>query len=102
MSSYEVILSEDAEADLQEYIDYILFDCQAPLTALRHYEAFFNVLNSLRHKPESRIIQIGKFFLRYGTNVRRVNYKKMTIIYTVHGAVVYIHRILASKLITDI
>lgn len=101
MTRYGIFLSEEAELDLQEYIDYIIQDCKAPLTALRHYEDLFNVLRSLEYLPERYVIQKSTSFLRYGPNARRVNFKKMAIIYTVHGDVVYIHRILPSSLITN-
>jgi len=99
---YNVILSQDAEIDLQEYIDYIMFDCKAPLTALKHYENLFDTLKSLERFPESYPIQTGSSFLLFGTNVRRINYKKMAIVYTVHDDIVYIHRIIAANLITSI
>lgn len=102
MSRYNVILSQDAEIDLQEYIDYIMFDCKAPLTALKHYEDLFNTLKSFERFPKSYPVQTGSSFLRFGTNVRRINYKKMAIIYTVHGDIVYIHQIVAANLITSI
>ena len=38
----------------------------------------------------------------YGTNARRINYKKMAIIYTVHDNIVYIHRIIPASLITSL
>ena len=69
---YNVILSQDAEIDLLERF------------------------------PESYPIQTGSSFLLFGTNVRRINYKKMAIVYTVHDDIVYIHRIIAANLITNI
>lgn len=101
MNLYNVILTQDAEIDLQEYIDYIIFDCDAPLTALRHYEDLFKTLERLHYIPETFPIQTGVSFLRFGINVRRINYKKMAIIYTVHGDIVYIHRIMAANLIIN-
>ena len=102
MSRYSVILSEDAEHDLQEYIDYIMYEYKAPITALRHYEALFDVLSGLKRSPESYPIQTRTSLLQYGTNVRRINYKRMAVIYTVHGDIVYIHRIVAGSMITGL
>lgn len=101
MNLYNVILSQNAEIDLQEYIDYIIFECKAPLTALKHYESLFKTLKSLERFPKSYPKQTGDFFLPFGTNVRRINYKKMAIIYTIHSNIVYIHRIIAASLITN-
>ncbi|HBX45096.1 type II toxin-antitoxin system RelE/ParE family toxin [Limibacterium fermenti] len=104
MNDYNVVLSQEAEADLQDYIDYIMstYKYKAPLTALRHYEDIFNILRTLNNMPESYSIQTGTSFLRFGANVRRINYKKMAIIYTVHGGIVYIHRIIAANLIKNL
>jgi hypothetical protein len=35
----------------------------------------------------------------YGPNVRRMNYKKMAIIYTINQDTIFIHRVIASKMI---
>ena len=53
MERFQVFLSEEAERDLQQYIDFIMWDCKAPLTALRHYEHLFNTLKSLEYMPEN-------------------------------------------------
>jgi hypothetical protein len=102
MNLYNVVLSQDAENDLQEYIDYIIVGCKKPLTALRHYEGLFDLLNGLKYMPERFAIQTGASFLCFGSNVRRINYKKLAIIYTVHGNIVYILRIVTANLITSL
>jgi len=38
----------------------------------------------------------------YGVNARRINFKKMAIIYTIHGSTVYVHRVIAASMITDL
>lgn len=102
MRQYHVVLSENAESDLQNYIDYITHACKAPLTALRHYESLFETLKSLKHSPESYSIQTRKSLQQFGANIRRVNFKKMAIIYSIHGDIVYIHRIVAGSLIIEL
>lgn len=102
MERFQVFLSEEAERDLQQYIDFIMWDCKAPLTALRHYEHLFNTLKSLEYMPERYAVQTGISFLRFEPNVRRINYKKMAIIFTIHGNIVYIHRIMPANLITSL
>jgi len=102
MSQYSVVLSENAESDLQNYIDYIIYECKAPLTALRHYESLFETLNFLKRSPESYSIQTRASLQQFGANIRRVNFKKMAIIYTIHSDIVYIHRIVAGTMITEL
>jgi plasmid stabilization system protein ParE len=59
-------------------------------------------IKSLAKNPESYPIRFNLSLMQYGTDVRRINYKKMAIIYTVNDNTVDIHRIIASSLITDI
>lgn len=102
MKSYNVVFSEQAEHDFQEYVDYIIYECKAPLTALRHYEDFFTTLDVLKHSPESFSIQTSPTLIRQlGFGVRRINYNKMAIFYTVHNDVVLIRRIVAGATIKD-
>jgi hypothetical protein len=44
-------------------------------------------------------VQKSAYFLQYGFNVKRLRYKKMTIIYTVIGDAVYIIRVIPSSTI---
>ncbi|HAF62421.1 MAG TPA: hypothetical protein DCK95_08855 [Anaerolineaceae bacterium] len=99
---YHIKLSDEAKKDFDEYIHYIRGVYHAPLTAIKHYAGLTKTINSLKSFPESYPIQTGISFLRYGSNVRRINYKKMAIIYTVHGDIVYIHRIRPANLITSL
>jgi len=59
-------------------------------------------MNRLKNNAETFTIQSGIFFLQYGFNVRRLNYKKMTIIYTVMNDTVYIQRVVPSSTITEL
>jgi len=99
---YRLKLSDEAVKDIDEYIDHIRYTYDAPLAAIRHYAGLTEVINSLRRFPYRHSIQTGASFFRYGVNVRRINYKKMAIIYTVSGDTVYIHRVIPSSLITSI
>jgi hypothetical protein len=45
-------------------------------------------------------IQTHPVFSRFGNEVRRVNHKKMSIIYTIHGNIVYIHRIVTGSVVS--
>ena len=59
MIKSEVVLSEDAEHDITEYIDFIIREYNSPLTALRNYEGLFKtylVWKKLRIKFPSVIV----------------------------------------------
>lgn len=91
----------DAEKDFDDYIHHIRNVYHAPITVIKHYAELSNCINSLKSFPERQPLQSSSFFLRFGSNIRRINYKKMAIIYTVQGDIVYIHRIMPANLITS-
>ena len=80
MIEYRVKLLKQAEKDFYAYISHIQIEYGMPITALKHYEELSAVINSLKTNPERYPIRQSLFLQRYGTNVRRVNYKKMAII----------------------
>ncbi len=102
MSAYRVLLSDDARADIDSLTTVILFEYQAPLTAFRYIQGLLDTILSLEKSAESFPLQTHPSLLKYGHYVRRVNYKRMAIFYTVHGSTVYIHRVLAASLINEL
>jgi len=46
MIKFEVILSEDADNDINGYTDFIINEYNSPLTALRNYEGLFETIFS--------------------------------------------------------
>ena len=61
----------------------------------------FNKIKSLTYSPDSFPLYTRKSSIQYGFIVRRIIYKKMIIIYTIHGNIVLIQRILSGSLIID-
>jgi len=96
---YEVIILPEAEVEFNNYIDHIYFAYDAPLTAIQHYNDILEILYNLEKYAEVYKKEDLPSLQKYGNNVRRVNYKKMSIIYTVFDETVYVHRIMASALI---
>ncbi|MDO5665428.1 MAG: hypothetical protein Q4G63_09250 [Bacteroidia bacterium] len=82
------------------YIQFIIDIYKAPSTAEKHYVEIFDLLRKLEYNAESSAPSSEKTLKRYGLGVRRLNYKKMTIIYTIHSNVVYVRRIKAQSLIS--
>jgi len=97
--NYQLKLSTEAEKDFEIYIDYILIDCDMPMTAAKHKAGILEILLSLTENPQINPIRDTPFLHKFGKNVRRVNYKKMAIIYTIDENVVYVYRIIASSMI---
>ncbi len=91
-----------ADNDIENLHFYIFENCKSPITAKRYIDGIFHQIKALSHSAESFPISANKFILQYGYNARRINYKKMAIIYTVHGKTVLIRRVIPGSLITGI
>ncbi|MCM1033989.1 MAG: type II toxin-antitoxin system RelE/ParE family toxin [Paludibacter sp.] len=99
----EIIYLPIAKRDIQELHDVIANDYFAPLTAKRYIEGLYKTINSLSLFSERHPIQRRKYIRQmYGTDIRRVNYKKMAILYTFNNDVVYIVRIMSGGSIRGI
>ena len=100
--SYVVNLSDNASADFDNYIDYIIYECDAPLTAAKHKAGIIDILLGLEKNPFIYPIRYSRSLTQYGFNVRRANFKKMAILYTIYNDVVFVHRIVAGSMITGV
>ncbi len=99
---FKVVLSEEANDDLSEYIRFIKDVYKAPMTAEKHYVEIFELLRKLENFAQVSAPARQKSLLnKYGLGVRRINYKNMAIIYTIHSNIVYVRRIMPQSLITN-
>lgn len=101
MTSFKIVYSQEANTDLERLFQLVVCNYQAPFTAYRYIQGIIDVIKGLAKFPESLPVQTSAYYLRFGTNVRRINYKKMAVIYGVYGNVVYIHRIIPASMITS-
>ena len=99
--TYYIKVSDEAKADFREYIRFILVDCSNAVAAAEHYAGIQNTIKELRKNPYVNAVRYDKSLQRYGSDVRRVNFKKMAIIYTITENNIYVHRIIAGGMITD-
>ncbi len=102
MRSYTIRTSEQAHIDIENLHFYIVETCKSPITSKRYIEGIYLKIKSLSHSAESYPISSLKTILQYGYNARRINYKKMAIIYTVHLRIVLIHRVIPGALISEL
>ncbi len=99
---YQLRYSETALEDIME-LRFVIRDIyKAPNTAILYLQGLYDEISRLKTLAEYPPVQTSPFFQRYGVNVRRINYKKMAVIYTVHGNTVYIHRVIPANLITSL
>ncbi len=99
MKRYNVEISQSANQNIISYIDYIKDKYKSPLTAERHLIGLLDEIYSLKTLAESIQVSLRKRVLFYGANARTIRYKKMSIIYTVHGLKVIVHEILPTSMI---
>ena len=101
MTNFKVVYSDVAIDDLHALSHYIIENCKAPITSREYAKGIVTTINSLSYLADSLPLFRRKSFAKYGFNVRRINYKKMAIIYSIHGKVVLIQRIIPGALIIE-
>jgi len=86
MTLYRVLLSDEAWDDLDRLLLVIAEDYKSPVTAQQYIAAIWDELLQLKNYagsiapyPHSGLQQ------RYGYSLRRINYKKMAILYTLEN-----------------
>ena len=102
MKSYTIRISKQADFDIENLHFYICEICKSPITSKRYIEGIYYKIKSLTHSAESYPISSINSILKYGYNARRINYKRVAIIYTVHQKTVFIHRVISGTLITEL
>ena len=102
MKKYTVEFSEESKNDFVSLSNAIKYEYKSPLTAFRYLRDLKKEISKLQSSADAYQIQTRTSLLQYGANVRRINYKKMAVIYTIHGDIVYIHRIIPASMITGL
>ncbi len=99
---YKMIIGDNAQDDIDKYIDTIIYTYNAPTTAKKHRDALLNVLKTIKKRPYTNVVRDTPSLRQFGANVRRANFKKMAIIYTVNGDTIFVHRLIAASMITGL
>ena len=98
MKRYRVVYTKHAELDIDELRGYISTICFAPLTAQRYAAGIIRKIKWLETHAELRPIDENTS-RRLGITVRRINYKKMAVIYWIDKDEVFIYRIIPQSLL---
>ena len=99
MNKYHVVISEKAQMDLRDLSHAISFEYKSPLTAIKYLRGIYDEIKKLRLIAGFLPNQKSAYFRQYGLNIRRLKYKKMTIIYTLIDNTAYILRVVPSATI---
>jgi plasmid stabilization system protein ParE len=98
---YIIKYSKKAREDILNLTNHISFIYKAPTTSVKYMNELFRKINGLFESAESYPLYNRKQFSKHGLYVRRINYKKMAIIYTVHENTVLIQRIIPGSVIIE-
>jgi len=101
MKKYDVIIENRAMTDLYEYVHFIHSEYKMPLTAVRHLAGIRNEIKKLENNAEIYALCSSRFLQKYGNNIRRIDFKRMSIIYEVSENIVSVKRIMPASMIID-
>ncbi len=99
MKKFAVHISNDAQNDIYQLIDYISTIYKAPYTAEKYLIELYDAIFSLENYADSILISSKVAILKYGLNARSIVFKKVTIIYTVHSETVIVQAVIPGALI---
>jgi len=90
---YKVRYSDDAILDFNDISHLIANELGMPKTAFNYLKGLKEKIKRLEHYPEICAISNNKSIIEnYGFNVRKLNYKKVSVIYTIIEKDVWIMR----------
>ena len=98
MARFEIFVTEEAEKDLQELKDAIEFSYQAPLTAKRYVEELNTKMHWLANGADYFPV-VPELSYQFGCDMRRLNFKRMAILYSIEGDIVNILRIIPQNMV---
>ena len=101
MKKYVVRISNIAQNDIFEIIDYIAEIYKAPLTAEKYLIELYDTIISLENDAESIQISTKTDILKYGLNVRTIVFKKLTTVYTVDSDIVLVQAFISGALVKN-
>jgi len=96
---YRVLIKGKARRDIYQVHNYIEYELFNPLAAKRFLEGIFAKIYGLKLNAGIFAISTYEDVLKYDAFARHVTYKGFTIIYSIHGDLVVVHRVIHGSLI---
>ena len=95
-----VKITDTALQDIENVHDYIAYELFEPITADKYIRGIYNAIKYLSSYGASIAISERDFLLsQYGSTVRNISHKKMTVIYTIENNEIVVQRIIAASLV---
>ena len=98
MRHFSVKLSDQALEDADRVYDFICNQVLAPMTAALYYQGLLSKMRSLERGADALAIDMA-LSARYGVPIRRINYKKLAILYSIEDDLVIIERVIPQSMI---
>jgi plasmid stabilization system protein ParE len=98
MKKYTIKLTEEAKQDRKSLARFIKEEVHAPLTAKRYMQGLEKEVKKLERSAGSLAVD-EELSRQLGIEVRRANYKNMTIILSVEEETAYVHHIIPQKMV---
>jgi plasmid stabilization system protein ParE len=100
MRKYSIKVTEIALSDIENVHDYIAYELFEPITADKYIRGIYDAMKHLTFYGISVAVSERDYLLsKYGSTVRNITCKKMSIVYTVENEQIVIQRIVAGALI---
>ncbi len=98
MARFEVKVTDKAQSDLINLRDAIKEYYRAPLTAKRYVGELNTKMQWLANGADYFPV-VPELSYMYGYEIRRLNFKKMAILYSMDDNIVYIQRIIPQSMV---
>ena len=101
MNHFKLRTTYQADFDIENLHFYIFEICKSPLTSRLYIEGIYSEILRLSFSADSFPVSTLNSVSKYGHNARRINYKKMSIVFTIHNDIVLIHRVIPASMLTE-
>jgi plasmid stabilization system protein ParE len=100
MPKFNIHILPEAHQEMDEIYSYIQNVYLAPTTATNYFNGILDKIHSLADYADIFTLNPFKFIqLHYGPEARTVTYKKVTIVYTIHGNDVVVRAVIPGSII---
>ena len=96
---YNIYIKPQATNDIENVIDYIEYELFNPIAAKRFFKGIYAKIDGLRLNAGIFAKSTYRDVLKYDITARHVLYKGFAIIYSIHGNLVIVHRVIHGSLI---
>lgn len=85
MKYFDIVYSQEADIDLQNLSEVIMYKYNAPLTAVLYLNGLQKEIKRLSFLADAFPYYSRPQLQKYGQNTKRMNYKKMAIIFAIYS-----------------